>query len=425
MANTIFPEAKKLASDLSRDGEFLLAARYWTGGVKFHSQGETLSIAMTDGRPSAGFASTGDVIELRGTDDLWTALLSAMPPRLLNDIGPALLQGLEIESDPLFFTQYFPALARLVEVCRPATRDEGGKSANPATSQASTKVGQHDAAVGRYIHLLLGGDDHRIYYEEAGSGIPLLMQHTAGGHGTQWRHLFECSEITKYFRLIAYDLPFHGKSIPPTGRKWWAEPYRLEASFLRSVPLELSRALKLDRPIFMGCSIGGALALDLALHNANDFRAVISVEGLLKVDGDTDDFLHRSFYHPQVSNEFKGRLMHGLTSPTAPEAFRQETIQTYKSGWPAAFLGDLHYYVNDFDLREKAGEIDTDKVAVHIMNGEYDCSGSWELGEQAHMAIRGSTWTKMDGVGHFPMCEDPDLFISYLMPVLERMRKRA
>ncbi|HET7298603.1 MAG TPA: alpha/beta hydrolase, partial [Burkholderiales bacterium] len=37
--------------------------------------------------------------------------------------------------------------------------------------------------VGRYAHI----DNCRIYFEEAGSGIPLLCLHTAGSDGRQWR----------------------------------------------------------------------------------------------------------------------------------------------------------------------------------------------------------------------------------------------
>ena len=113
---------------------------------------------------------------------------------------------------------------------------------------------------------------YRVYYEEAGQGIPMVLQHTAGSHGTQWRHLFEYPEITSKFRLIAYDLPFHGKSVPPTGREWWGEEYKLTTSFLESVPVELSKALGLDRPVYMGCSIGGALAIDLAADFPGFFR---------------------------------------------------------------------------------------------------------------------------------------------------------
>ena len=96
-------------------------------------------------------------------------------------------------------------------------------------------------------------------------------QHTAGCHGTQWRHLMQDRRITDRFQLIAYDLPFHGKSVPPTERQWWAEPYQLTGEFLRAVPLALSRVLGLDRPVFMGCSVGGLLALDLAHKHPDAF----------------------------------------------------------------------------------------------------------------------------------------------------------
>ena len=70
-------------------------------------------------------------------------------------------------------------------------------------------------------------------------------------------------------------------------------------------------------------------------------------------------------------------------------------------------------------MRGKAGEIDTTEVAVHILSGEYDHSGTRELGKEAHEAIAGSSWKEMKNVGHFPMSENPEAFISYLMPILQ------
>ncbi|MEM9725852.1 MAG: alpha/beta hydrolase [Pseudomonadota bacterium] len=409
-------DASALAEALNSDAEFMLAARFWDGGFRL-SIGDRapLEIRVTQGAPSAASAGAEGLIAISGPEEIWRGLLETRPERFLNDLGPAMALGLELESAPLVFTQYYPALMRAIEVMR--GEDPTQRRAEPS----GRPVGAHDAATGRYVHLDLGGDRYRVYYEEAGQGVPLLLQHTAGAHGAQWRHLFERPEITDRFRLIAYDLPYHGKSLPPTGRRWWAEPYQLNGDFLRSVPVALADALGLERPAFMGCSVGGLLALDLALHHPERFRAVISVEGVLRVEDDVDDEILAGFWHPQVSNEFKGRLMHGLTSPTAPEAYRRETIQTYMAGWPPCFLGDLHYYAEEFDLRERAGEIDTSKVAVHILNGEYDWTGSCEKGEAAHRAIRGSTWTRMEGLGHFPMSEDPEAFLRYLTPLLDRI----
>ena len=56
-----------------------------------------------------------------------------------------------------------------------------------------------------------------LYFEEAGQGIPLVCLHTAGADGRQFRHLLNDAEITRHFRVLAFDMPWHGKSLPPVG----------------------------------------------------------------------------------------------------------------------------------------------------------------------------------------------------------------
>ena len=87
------------------------------------------------------------------------------------------------------------------------------------------------------------------------------------------------------------------------------------------------------------------------------------------------------------------------------------------------FINDLeHYYTEDFDLRETAKDIDTRLVGVYILSGDYDFSGRPDLGRAAHEAIAGSEWTLMEGMGHFPMSENPVAFANHLLPVLEKIR---
>ena len=78
---------------------------------------------------------------------------------------------------------------------------------------------------GRYVHVELGGRRHRMYFEEAGAGWPLLCLHTAGADGRQFRHLMTDDAITRSWRVLAFDMPCHGKSLPPAG--WQDEEYRL------------------------------------------------------------------------------------------------------------------------------------------------------------------------------------------------------
>jgi hypothetical protein len=59
-----------------------------------------------------------------------------------------------------------------------------------------------------YLYLTTGKTEYRVYVEQAGSGIPVMLQHTAGTDARQWRHLLEDEELTKDFRFIAFDLKY-------------------------------------------------------------------------------------------------------------------------------------------------------------------------------------------------------------------------
>jgi len=409
-------DSQQWAAACAGDGEFAMASRFWNGGLKLMIGQRELWLKVEEGQVSAApLESTAGVIELHGSEEVWSKVLADVPPRFHNDVMANLSteMGLSRRGDPVVIAQYYAAVARALELLRP------DRAAGPALELREPSQ-LFDAPTGRYVHIDIGGHDHRIYFEEAGSGIPLLMQHTAGCHGSQWRHLFEEPAITRHFRLIAYDLPYHGKSLPPVSREWWSQGYQLQGDFLRQIPIALSNTLQLERPVFMGCSVGGLLALDLAYRHPDLFRAVIAVEGALKIEGELEAL--NELWHPQVSSEYKARAMEGLMSPTSPKPYRKETGFVYASGWPPVFLGDLHYYLKDFDLRNTAARINSDHVGVHILSGEYDWSGTSELGFEAHQAIAGSTWAEMKGVGHFPMSENPQAFIEYLLPVLETIR---
>jgi pimeloyl-ACP methyl ester carboxylesterase len=279
-------------------------------------------------------------------------------------------------------------------------------------------LARFDAAAGRYVYLDIAGVDYRVYFEENGAGIPLLLQHTAGADGRQWRHLLEDRELARHFRMIAYDLPYHGKSLPPAGIEWWKQEYRLGKDFLMAVPVTLSRALALQRPVYMGSSIGGHLALDLALHHPDEFRAVIGLEAAAATPGGYLEIWN----HPRVSNAFKASAMYGLMSPTSPEAFRRETAWGYSQGAPPVFKGDLYYHDVDHAMGETARQIDTSKVAVYLLTGEYDWSTPPALSQAVAEQIPGAFYQTMEGLGHFPMTEDPERFLSYLRPVLEKIQ---
>ena len=174
------------------DGEFMLAARHWNGGLELSIGGSSLVLGLNDGKPAATPLSEDEVIGFSGDENTWKAVLQQTPTRFHNDLmaNISMGRGLSRSGDPVVFAQYFSAAARAVELLRPIS-DRGALMAHD-----SKPAGSMDAPVGHYIHLELAGHDHRIYYEQAGQGIPLLMQHTAGCHSSQ------CYSRDRFFRKI-------------------------------------------------------------------------------------------------------------------------------------------------------------------------------------------------------------------------------
>ncbi len=272
--------------------------------------------------------------------------------------------------------------------------------------------------VGRYMTLALGGRPHRIYFEEAGQGIPLVCLHTAGADGRQFRHLMLDEEITRYFRLLTFDMPWHGKSLPPEG--WENEDYRLTTAGYTEMIVAFCRALELDRPVAMGCSIGGRIVLNLAIEHASMFRALIGLESAdYQAPWYDTAWLNRPDVH---GGEVCAALVSGLIAPQSPDATRHETLWMYKQSGPGVFKGDLYFYRVDGDLRAKVGRIDTGACPLYLLTGEYDFSCTPDDTERTAQKIVGAEVTIMRELGHFPMSENPRQFRRYILPVLKKIR---
>lgn len=275
--------------------------------------------------------------------------------------------------------------------------------------------------VGRYLHLELSGRPHRLYVEEAGQGIPLVCLHTAGADARQYRHLLNDEAITQHYRVIAFDMPWHGKSLPPEGFE--REEYQLTTATYTQMVIDLCNAMRLEKPVVMGCSIGGRIVLNLAAEHATRFRALIGLESAAYQQPWYDtEWLNRPDVH---GGEVCAALVSGLMAPQSPAASRHETLWMYKCGGPGIFKGDLHFYRVDGDLRDVLARIDPSKCPLYLLTGEYDFSCTPEDTKRTAAGIPGAEVTVMKELGHFPMSENPAQFRRYIMPVLEKIRSTS
>src|SRR5258708_16489575 len=136
-------------------------------------------------------------------------------------------------------------------------------------------VADFEPIIGRYLSVDAEGTTYRVHVEEAGSGVPLLCLHTAGADSRQYRHVLNDREITERFRVIAFDLPYHGRSTPADG--WWLKKYRLTTQMYLSVIRAVWLKLGLARPGVMGCSMGGAILPQVLAQYQDELAGIAGV----------------------------------------------------------------------------------------------------------------------------------------------------
>jgi pimeloyl-ACP methyl ester carboxylesterase len=116
--------------------------------------------------------------------------------------------------------------------------------------------------LGRFIEV----DGARIHYVDEGSGPPLLLIHGLAGQMRNFTHSL-LDRLKSDYRVVILDRPGSGYSTrPPQASAAISAQARTIARF--------AAALGLERPLVIGHSLGGAIALALALNHPEQVGAL-------------------------------------------------------------------------------------------------------------------------------------------------------
>jgi len=367
--------------------------------VDLEAAGDAVHVAEPGGEP--------DVV-LAADPETWARILAPVPPPGHQTFTALQLAnpGATVTGDPLRLAQARPVLERLVECLRgsavppPAPRDLGGIR-------------------GRYARLAAPDGSYDVFVEEAGQGPPVVFLHTAGADARQYQAILADPALAAAWRMAAFDLPFHGRSLPPEA--WDGGAYALtQARYLGWVVAFLEQVVG-EPAVLVGCSMGAAMALVVAAERPDLLRGVVALEPPLRSPGRRNPFLA----HAQVSGGLhNAAYVRGLMSPSSPEGLRRRAGWIYAQGGPGVYAGDLGFYSDEFDGAVVAPRIDARRLPVHLLSGEYDYSATPAAGAALHGLMPGSHHHVMPGLGHFPMCENPDLFLQTFAPVMASLRPR-
>jgi pimeloyl-ACP methyl ester carboxylesterase len=343
-------------------------------------------------------------------ENAWKLFISPTPPAFHNTLQAMIanVPGVGIEGNRLIWAQSIRIVERILYLAR---QQELSKP------QLSEDEFSPETINGHYLNLNVNGERFVTYYEEAGHGHPIIFLHTAGSDSRQYKYLLGNKRLQEKWHMFAFDLPYHGKSSPPD--QWWDKKYQLTTNIYTDWILAFMEAADLydKKPVISGSSMGGAIVLHLAANYGELFKGVVSLEGGFGRHGRKVSWTN----HPQVhAGHFLSSWVDGLMAPDSPEYYRRLVLWEYSQGGPGVYQGDTYFYSHDFP--EATKNIGKAKCPLWILTGEYDYSCTPEMSKAAADCL-GGTFIQMDGMGHFPMSENPKDFSKYFLPVLEEISK--
>ncbi|MBI3221111.1 MAG: alpha/beta hydrolase [Bacteroidetes bacterium] len=232
-------------------------------------------------------------------------------------------------------------------------------------------------------HLII--NKTKIYYEEYGKGTPLLLLHG----GLQSIHDFQeiIPTLSKRFRVIAFDRPFHGRSEPIDSLS-----YHIMANYA----IQVIDQLKLDSVYLMGWSDGGSTALLTASMRPEKVKKIIVCGTDMNEDEKGSQPIDnlRMITPEFVEKNWKEWLTGYQQLSPQPDQWKKFISKTVKM-WLKID------YISEAEMRAL-------KCKTLLIVGDRDVVKP-EVAIKMHRLIKGSQLCILPNTTHFMLAEKPEL----------------
>lgn len=261
-----------------------------------------------------------------------------------------------------------------------------------------------------------------LYVDSQGQGTELVMLHGWGMHSGVFDNL--TGQLTANFRVHRVDLPGHGRS------------RQTEENFALSDLAELiwsTMDTRLQGPaIWLGWSLGGLIAMQLASQHAVSMRALVLVASTPRFS-QAGDWPHAM--PATVLAQFAGQL----TDDFDMTIKRFLSLQVKGSDDAAAVLRQLRHSVLSVanptvpalhsgltilaqaDVREQLTSLS--RLPVKVILGEQDMLVPAAVRHELARYLPQSQCTVIKGAGHAPFLSHPDMFITELEQFLNELEE--
>jgi pimeloyl-ACP methyl ester carboxylesterase len=226
-----------------------------------------------------------------------------------------------------------------------------------------------------------------IYAERYGKGEPCVFIHGAGGGSASWHRQIDLQDSME---VVLLDLPGHGNSPGPA-------PDRVEA--YRDSVRDGLRELGIEKCYVAGHSLGGAIAMSLALSDPEMVKGLILIGtgARLRV---MPDFLEGILKDKEKTVRSIVDLAFGRTTPA----------EIKEEGFKTIMKCDAHTIYNDYqacDHFDAMNTVENITAPTLIICALSDLLTPPKYSEYLKWKIKGSDITLIDPAGHLMMIEQP------------------
>lgn len=275
---------------------------------------------------------------------------------------------------------------------------------------------------GKFVEV----DGCAIHHIEKGEGRPILFVHGLGGWAQQLSHpLFD---LIDGYRLVAVDRPGSGRSTRPGDRP---ATIAEQAAFL----MRFAERLGLERPLVVGHSLGGAIALRMALDFPGRIAGLALISPLTRYEAEIPPsmkplIIRSRLLRRAIAEIFSAPAAIKATAEVLEAVFgpQQPPPDYGTAGAAMAALRPSHFYaastdavaIGDTMLAQEKFYSSLD-LPVGVLFGSADRAidgerhGTGLVGQVARLDIEIA-----EGVGHMPQYAEPERVAAFIVRMAER-----
>jgi len=238
----------------------------------------------------------------------------------------------------------------------------------------------------------------KIYYEEYGQGIPLILLHGGFGSISHFKNIIE--PLSKKYRVIAMDSPGQGRS-----EQIDSMSYQIYSNYYA----EFIDNLKLDSVYVLGWSDGGNSAFILAYDRPDKVKKVIVSGANSDTDGYQDGDLEMMKSHSDPKN-----ISDGVRTRWLPDFL---TKSPNKDNWEKSYKQLYNMWVTKEVISD--AHLSNIKSKFLIVYGDKDVT-KLEHGLHIYKTIKGSELCILPNTTHSVFKEKPDLITGIILNFLDK-----